>query len=225
MDQLKKLEDALGVVFKDKNLLKQALTHRSWINENPNNNLDHNERLEFLGDAVLELITTEYLYKKYPNPEGELTNWRAALVNYQNLGDIGAALGLNDFLMLSRGESKDTGRARQVILANAMEAIIGSIYLDRGYAIASEFVEKEILSGLENIISQKLYKDPKSQFQEESQEKFGITPVYKVLDEVGPDHDKVFKVGVFLGEKVAGEGTGPSKQEAEQKAAENALNK
>lgn len=225
MQELKELEDKLGVVFKNKDLLKQALIHRSWLNENPNSGFENNERLEFLGDAVLELAVTEHLYNNYPNPEGELTNWRAALVNYINLGDVGAEVGLNDYLMLSKGEAKDVGRARQVILANTMEAIIGAIYLDEGYKPAAKFVEEKILSGLDNIIKNKLYKDPKSLFQEQSQDKYGITPVYKVLSETGPDHDKVFEIGVFLGEEQVGEGRGASKQEAEQKAAEDALNK
>ncbi|MBI2052518.1 MAG: ribonuclease III [Candidatus Sungbacteria bacterium] len=225
MDNLKILEDKLGVVFKDKNLLRQALIHRSWLNENPDSGFENNERLEFLGDAVLELAVTEYLYKKYPNPEGELTNWRAALVNYVNLSEVAVRLDFNEHLMLSRGEAKDTGRARQVILANAMEAIIGSIYLDQGFEAADGFVKRNILSGLENIIKNKLYKDAKSLFQEESQEKFGLTPGYRVLNESGPDHDKIFEVGVFLGDDLAGSGSGPSKQEAEQKAAEDALNK
>ncbi|MBI4120191.1 MAG: ribonuclease III [Parcubacteria group bacterium] len=225
MDELKKLEDKLGVVFKDKNLLKQSLIHRSWLNENPGGGPDHNERLEFLGDAVLELVVTEYLYKNYSNPEGDLTNWRAALVNYQNLGDIAAGLGLNDFLLLSRGESKDIGRARLVILANAMEAVIGAVYLDQGYGKSFEFVRDNILNRLDYILANKLYKDPKSLYQEESQEKFGVTPVYRVLREEGPDHDKVFTVGVYLGDKLTGQGEGPSKQEGEQKAAEDALSK
>ena len=219
------LEDKLGVVFKNKDLLRQALIHRSWLNENPNSGFENNERLEFLGDAVLELAVTEYLYKNYPNPEGELTNWRAALVNYQNLGDIGSNLGLNDFLMLSKGEAKDGGRARQVILANTMEALIGALYLDQGYKAVAEFVASQILSGLENIIKNKLYKDAKSLFQEKSQDRFGITPTYRVLSETGPDHDKVFEVGVFLNEELVGQGAGASKQEAEQKAAEDALQK
>ena len=225
MENLKTLEDKLGVVFKDKNLLRQALIHRSWLNENPDSGFENNERLEFLGDAVLELAVTEYLYKKYPNPEGELTNWRAGLVNYVNLSEVAVQLDFNEHLMLSRGEAKDTGRARQVILANAMEAIIGSIYLDQGFEAADGFVKRNILSGLENIIKNKLYKDAKSLFQEESQEKFGLTPSYRVLNESGPDHDKIFEVGVFLGDDLAGSGSGPSKQEAEQKAAENALSK
>ena len=225
MNDLSRLEDKLGVEFKDKNLLKQALIHRSWLNENPDSVLENNERLEFLGDAVLELAVTEYMYKKYPNPEGEMTNWRAALVNYINLSEVAGKLGLNDFLLLSKGESKDTGRARQVILANTMEAVIGAMYLDQGYAVSAKFIEKNIISDLENVIKNKLYKDAKSLFQERSQEKTGITPVYKVLSESGPDHDKIFEVGVYLGEKLAGTGSGPSKQDAEQKAAEDALSK
>lgn len=225
MNNLKELEDALGVVFKDKNLLKQALIHRSWLNENPEFGLENNERLEFLGDAVLELAVTEYMYKNYPNPEGEMTNWRAALVNYQNLSEVGNSIGLNNFLLLSRGEAKDTGRARQVILANTVEALIGAVYLDQGFTAAAKFIGTNIISGLENVIRNKLYKDPKSLFQERSQEKTGITPVYKVLNESGPDHDKTFEVGVYLGEELIGTGSGPSKQDAEQKAAENALGK
>ena len=225
MDNLQKLEHKLGVVFKDKNLLKQALIHRSWLNENPESGLENNERLEFLGDAVLELVVTEYLYKKYKNPEGELTNWRAALVNYVNLSEVAGVLEFNDFLLLSKGEAKDMGRARQVILANTMEAIIGAIYLDHGYETVAKFINKNILCDLEKIIKSKSYKDSKSLFQEQSQEKFGITPNYKVLNETGPDHDKVFEVGVYLNEDMVGKGSGPSKQEAEQKAAESALEK
>jgi ribonuclease-3 len=187
MEHLKNLEDKLGVEFKNKNLLKQALIHRSWLNENPDSLLENNERLEFLGDAVLELAVTEHMYKKYPNSEGEMTNWRAALVNYQNLSEVGSSLGLNDFLFLSRGESKDIGRARQVILANTVEALIGAIYLDQGYSVSEKFIERNIISSLENVIKNKLYKDSKSLFQEQSQEKTGITPIYKVLSESGPD--------------------------------------
>ena len=225
MHNLQKLEDRLGVVFKDKNLLRQALIHRSWLNENLDSGFENNERLEFLGDAVLELAVTNYLYNKYPNTEGDLINRRAALVNYINLCEIASTFQFNEHLMLSRGEAKDIGRARQVILANAMEAMIGAVYLDQGFETANVFIEKNIISGLENIIKNKLYKDPKSSFQEQSQEKAGVTPVYKVLNETGPDHDKIFKVGVFLGSDLAGSGSGPSKQEAEQKAAEDALQK
>ncbi|MDP3799823.1 MAG: ribonuclease III [bacterium] len=225
MENLQKLEHRLGVVFKDKNLLKQALIHRSWLNENPESGLANNERLEFLGDAVLELVVTEYLYKGYSNPEGELTNWRAALVNYVNLSEIGNELGLNEFLLLSKGEAKDMGRARQVILANTMEALIGATYLDQGYETVAKFIKQNIICDLEKIIKSKSYKDSKSLFQEQSQEKFGVTPNYRVLNETGPDHDKIFEVGVYLNEELAGKGSGPSKQEAEQKAAEAALDK
>lgn len=220
-----KLEEIIGYKFKDKNFLKESLTHRSYLNENPDWSSAHNERLEFLGDAVLELIVTEHLYKNYPNPEGDLTNWRAALVNYVNLSEVAGVLELNNFLLLSKGETKDTGRARQVILANTMEALIGAVYLDQGYETVAKFVKNNILSGLEKIIKNKLYKDAKSLFQEQSQEKFGITPNYRVLNETGPDHDKVFEVGVYLNEELVGKGSGPSKQEAEQKAAEAALEK
>ena len=173
----------------------------------------------------MELVVTEYMYKKYPNPEGEMTNWRAALVNYINLSEVAGNLGLNDFLLLSKGESKDTGRARQVILANTMEAVIGAMYLDQGYEVSAKFIERNIISDLENVIKNKLYKDAKSLFQERSQEKTGITPIYKVLNESGPDHDKIFEVGVYICENLAGTGSGPSKQDAEQKAAEDALSK
>lgn len=221
---IEKLEATLGVSFENKDLLTQALTHRSYLNENPDFSLDHNERLEFLGDAVLELSVTDYLYRNYPNPEGELTSWRASLVNSKMLATIGTKLELNEFLLLSRGEAKDSGRARQYILTNAVEAIIGAIYLDRGYEFASEFVHKFILPELSNIIEKKLHKDAKSLLQELAQEKMSITPAYKVLDEWGPDHDRHFKIGVFLDKEMAGEGDGVSKQEAQQSAAENALN-
>lgn len=225
MNDLKNLEHKLGVVFKDKDFLRQALIHRSWLNENPDSGFENNERLEFLGDAVLELAVTEHLYKNYPNPEGDLTNWRAALVNYVNLSEVALGLDFNGHLMLSRGETKDTGRARQVILANTMEAVIGAVYLDRGFEAVANFVRKNILCDLEKIIKNKLYKDAKSLFQEQSQDKFGITPGYRVLNETGPDHDKIFEVGVYLNEDMVGKGSGPSKQEAEQKAAEAALEK
>ncbi len=220
---LEKLESTLGVNFKNKDLLTQALTHRSYLNENPDFSLDHNERLEFLGDAVLELAVTDYLYRNYSNPEGELTSWRASLVNSKMLATIGTRLELNEFLLLSKGEAKDSGRARQYILTNAVEAIIGAIYLDRGYEFASEFVHKFILPELDDIIKNKLHKDSKSLLQELAQEKVSITPVYKVLNEWGPDHDRHFKIGVYLGEEAVGEGEGVSKQEAQQSAAENAL--
>ena len=204
-------------------MLQQAFVHRSFLNENPDFQLPHNERLEFLGDAVLELVVTKHLYATYPNPEGELTNWRAALVNAKKLAEIAEAIGLNDFLMLSRGESKDTGRARQYILANTMEALIGAIFLDQGIEVAGEFIEKNILAHLPEILKEGAYRDAKSMFQEEAQERAGITPSYEVLKEWGPDHAKNFKIGVYLNDELVAEGEGVSKQDAQQKAAENAL--
>lgn len=222
-ENLSELENKIGVVFKNKDLLLQALTHRSYLNENPKWHLDQNERLEFLGDAVLELSVTDYLYKNYPNPEGELTSWRAALVNAIILSRITEKFDLNSFLLLSRGEAKDTGRARQYILANAIEALIGAIYLDRGYGAADEFIGKFILPELPAILKQEAYKDYKSKFQEEAQDRVGVTPIYEVIKEWGPDHAKNFQVGVYLGNDLIGEGIGPSKQEAQQEAARNAL--
>lgn len=223
---LSNFEQKLNISFKNKDLLLQSLIHRSYINENPKFRLDHNERLEFLGDAVLELVVTEYLYGNYPNPEGELTSWRAALVNAKILSGIAADLGINDFLLLSKGEAKDTGKARQVILANAIEALIGAIYLDQGYETAMQFVQKNIIVHLPKIIKEKAYKDPKSYFQEKAQEIEGVTPTYEVLEEWGPDHAKTFRVGVFLdGGNMAGVGEGASKQDAQQNAAEDALKK
>jgi len=217
---IKEIEKRLGVVFKDTELLVSSLTHRSYLNENRDFHLPNNERLEFLGDAVLELISTEYLYLNYPHPEGELTNFRSALVNYRMLSEIAKRLGLEDYLLLSKGEAKDTGRARQVIMANAIEAVI---YLDQGYDVTKEFILREIMVELPTIIHDGAYLDPKSKLQEVVQEKFGITPSYNVVSESGPDHDKVFVISVYLGEKKVGTGEGPSKQEAEVSAAQNAL--
>ncbi|MDO8530500.1 MAG: ribonuclease III [bacterium] len=217
-------EKKLGLDFKDKNLLTQAFVHRSYLNENPELGLSQNERLEFLGDAVLELVITEHLYKQYPEKaEGELTNWRAALVNAKMLTSVAEELGFNDFLLLSRGETKELGKARQYILANTFEALIGAIYLDSGYGPADTFIVKYLLKKLPDIIENKSYKDAKSQFQEEAQDKAGVTPVYKVLKEWGPDHKKKFTVGVFLGGQAIAEGEGYSKQEAEEEAAKAAL--
>ncbi len=213
----------MKIQFKNPDLLTSAVTHRSYLNENRSFHLPHNERLEFLGDAVLELIATEFLYTNYPHPEGELTNFRSALVNYRMLSEIARRLDIEQYLMMSKGESKDTGRARQVILANALEAVIGAIYLDQGYEVAKDFITREVLVELPNIINQGAYLDPKSKLQEIVQEKRGITPAYAVMSETGPDHNKVFLVGVFLGKEKVGEGSGPSKQEAEVSAAENAL--
>jgi len=224
MKNFEELEKKLGLKFKNKNLLKQAFTHRSFLNENPDFKLEHNERLEFLGDAVMELIVTEHLYKEYPKkPEGELTNWRAALVNAKMLTSVAEELGFNDFLLLSRGEAKEGGKARAYILANTFEAFLGALYLDSGFKACDDFIKKYLLVNLAEIIQNGFYKDAKSKFQEEAQEKVSITPNYKVLKESGPDHNKLFVVGVYLGEELIAEGQGSSKQEAEEAAAELAL--
>jgi ribonuclease III len=217
-------EKKLGLKFKNKDLLIQAFCHRSFLNENPQFHLSHNERLEFLGDAVLELVVTHYLYQTYPEKsEGELTNWRAALVNAKMLGSVAKGLGFNDFLLLSKGEAKEIGKARQYILANTFEALIGAIFLDQGYEVCREFIKKYLIVKLPEIIEKGLFKDAKSRLQEEAQERLGITPTYKVLEEWGPDHAKHFIVGVFLGEELITKGQGSSKQEAEEEAAKAAL--
>ncbi len=221
-----KLEKIIGVKFKNKELLKEALTHRSYLNEKPRLKIRHNERLEFLGDAVLELIVTEYLYKVYPNAsEGELTNFRAALVKAPSLFEVAGSLDLNNFLLSSRGEAKDLGKAREYILANALEALMGAVYLDRGYAVTHSFVEKKIIVPQLKEIKIKGLRDAKSQFQEKAQEIEGITPVYKIVSEWGPDHNKHFIAGVYLADKLIAEGEGSSKQEAHQQAAEAGLKK
>lgn len=218
------IEEALGVTFKDKTLLKQAFTHRSYVNEHRGEKLEHNERLEFLGDAVLELVVTEHLFEKYPaKPEGELTSFRAGLVNTTSLSVVAKKLGMNEGLLLSKGESKDTGRARQYILANTFEAFVGALYLDQGYDAASAFIEAHLLPLTDDIVGKRLWLDSKSNFQEQAQEKAGVTPTYKVLEESGPDHDKKFVVGVYLSGTLIAEGSGQSKQEAEQEAARVAL--
>jgi ribonuclease-3 len=224
MPEMTKLEKSLGVKFENQNLITEAITHRSYLNEHPDFKLDHNERLEFLGDAVLELIVTEYLYKNFQNPEGDLTNWRASLVNGDALAEVGKAIEIEDFILMSKGESKDkNSKARQYILANAMEAIIGAIYLEHGLPTARKFITKNIISRLEDILKNRLYIDPKSSFQEKAQEKLGITPNYKVLSSYGPDHAKIFKVGVYLDKELIASGDGSSKQEAQIKAAQAAL--
>lgn len=223
MKEISSLESALGAVFLNKDLLHTALTHRSYVNENPDWHLPHNERLEFLGDAVLELVVTRYLYLNFENPEGDLTSYRAALVNSQMLSAVSGELGVNDFLLLSKGEAKDMGKARMYILANAFEAIVGAIYLDQGYDAASGFIERTILSRMQDVLDKKLYRDAKSFFQEKAQEIDGVTPTYKVTREWGPDHDKHFVVGVYLGEELVAEGEGSSKQIAQQDAAEKGL--
>ena len=224
MKEFDVLEKKLGLTFSNKDLLTQAFVHRSYLNENPDFRLDHNERLEFLGDAVLELVVTEYLYNEYPQKnEGELTNWRAALVNAKMLMLIAEELGFNDFLLLSRGEKKELGKARQYILANTFESFIGACYLDAGYNQVATFIKKYLLSKLAEIIERKLYQDAKSHFQERAQKKKKVTPMYKVLKEWGPDHKKKFTVGVFLKTELVAEGEGYSKQEAEEEAAKEAL--
>ena len=222
------LEKKIGHQFKNKNLLKEALTHRSYLNENPSWGKDflssHNERLEFLGDAVLELIVTEVLFEDYPNSaEGELTSIRSALVNYQMLADVSREIILSDYILLSRGEAKDTGKARDVILANAFESLIGAIYLDGGYEAAGKFINYFVMKRVAEVMEKELYRDPKSFLQEIIQEKMKITPTYDVISEKGPDHAKVFRVGVYFGDQLITEGEGLSKQEAEVEAAKNAL--
>ncbi|KND51687.1 MAG: ribonuclease III [Parcubacteria bacterium C7867-001] len=225
MPDFKAFGESIGVSFANLELLIEALTHRSYINEHKSAK-SHNERLEFLGDAVLELATTRFLFDKYPEkPEGELTAYRAALVNTFSIADAADALGVNDMLLLSKGEKKDTGRARKIILANAFEAIVGAIYLDQGYEAAEAFIAKNLYAKIEDVIKAKSYQDAKSRFQEASQDKKGITPHYKTMGEVGPDHDKHFTVGVYLGADEIARGEGKSKQEAEQSAAQNALDK
>lgn len=215
--------EKLGFEYKNIDYLVTALTHRSYVNEHKKSVSEHNERLEFLGDAVLELVVTDYLYQNYSEPEGTLTSWRAALVNTESIGASGDALGYEPLIRMSRGEKKGSTRARQQILANAFEALIGSIYLERGYEEAERFVEKHILSKLDSIVESGSWRDPKSHLQEVSQRIDSETPVYRVLAEEGPDHDKIFTLGVFVGSKKMGEGVGPSKQSAQQQAARAAL--
>lgn len=219
-----KFEQKTGLKFKNKDLLRQAFTHRSYLNEQRQSGLWHNERLEFLGDAVLELAVTEYLYERFPDKtEGELTSYRSALVNATTCARVAAEIDINDFLLLSKGEAKDTGRARQYILANTLEAVIGAIYLDQGYDAARDFVLKNVAVLADEIVRTGAWLDAKSRFQEKAQEKEGVTPLYQTLSEIGPDHDKRFEIGVFLGEKMIARGEGRSKQDAEQEAANHAL--
>ena len=216
-------EEKIGFSFTDKELLQQALVHRSYLNENKHFPLGHNERLEFLGDAVLELSVTNYLYQNYDLPEGELTNLRAAIVRGEMLSQVAAEIDMDDYLLLSRGERKGTQKARQYILANAFEAVIGALYLDQGYEAADAFINRYIISKLEEVQAKGLHIDAKSKFQELAQEKFRITPSYAVLQEMGADHEKHFIVGVYLNKKKMGEGKGMSKQAAQQEAAIKAL--
>lgn len=224
MKDLSRFEKKIGIKFKNEDLLKEALTHRSYLNEHPSWPTPHNERLEYLGDAVLELVVSEELFAMFPNlAEGPLTSFRAALVNYILLAKVAKDIELGDFLYLSKGEAKDVGRARDVILANALEALIGAIYSDQGYAGAKKFITKFVMAYLQEIQAKELYRDPKSVLQEKAQEKLKLTPNYKVLKEFGPDHAKTFVVGLYFGDKLIATGTGPSKQEAEVEAAREAL--
>lgn len=217
------LETSIGIIFRNQKLLKQAFTHRSYLNENPGLDLNHNERLEFLGDAVLELITTDYLYHRYSDKtEGELTAYRAALVNTVTIAQAASDIGLNDYLLLSRGEAKDVGRARQVILANTFESLVGALYLDQGFAAAKQFIEKYLAPRVETVIAERHFKDAKSFFQEKAQAA-AATPSYELIKESGPDHDKTFTVGLYVGEELVATGSGHSKQEAEQTAAREGL--
>jgi ribonuclease-3 len=221
MKEFASLEEKIGIKFKNQDILAQSVVHRSYLNENPGFKLAHNERLEFLGDAVLELVVTEYLYNNYPNPEGELTNWRASLVNAKMLSETAKELDLDKYLYLSKGEAKESvdSKARQYILANAFEAMVGAIYLDQGYTVSRDFIKRFLVVKLPYILEHELYLDPKSKFQEMSQDKYGVTPTYKVLEEIGPDHAKKFKVGIYLEKELVATGEGSSKQEAQVEAA------
>jgi len=226
MANIDKLEKSIGIEFKNRDLLLESLTHRSYLNENPKWSHPHNERLEFLGDAILELIITEDLFFKYPHEdEGVLTSYRSALVNYQILSKIAKKIEIGKFIYLSAGEAKDVGRAREVILANTFESLVGAIYLDQGYEITKRFIYKFVFVLIDEVVKAGSYKDPKSYLQEIIQDKLRVTPTYKVLEERGPDHKRIFHVGVFYGEKLIAEGEGLSKQEAEVVAAEKALRK
>ncbi len=225
MFEQKTIEDILGVGFDSAELIKRAFIHRSYINEHPKAGLEHNERLEFLGDAVLELVVTDHLYRNYTNPEGELTSWRSALVKTESLAEVADRLALGQYLLMSHGEVKSGGRSRTALLANLIEAIIGAIYLDQGYDAAARFIQTQLIAGLPKILASGAYIDAKSKFQEVAQERDGITPHYEVMSEEGPDHDKIFTVGVFLGKKELGRGNGASKQAGQQAAAADALSR
>lgn len=221
---LLKLESRLGVKFTNIAHLLTAITHRSYLNEHRDATQEHNERYEFLGDAILELVVTDFLFHKYPHkPEGELTAVRAALVNTESLSRVSTRLSLSDFLLLSKGEERDTGRARHYILANTFEALIGAMYLDQGYEQAKKFIGEHLFEQTDQIVAKKLWQDPKSRFQELSQEHASVTPRYETVGQTGPDHDRVFTVGVYLGKEKVAEGEGRSKQEAEQSAALSAI--
>jgi len=225
MENYEDFQKTIGVQFKDKSLLERVFIHRSYLNEHKTLNLEHNERLEFLGDAVLELAVTNFLYEKFNKPEGEMTNWRSALVKGESLSAEAHRLGFDKYMKTSRGESRNVGKARDIILANAFEALIGAIYLDQGFEPASNFIYENIYYKLPNILEKGLFYDAKSKFQEMSQDKFGITPSYEVISESGPDHSKTFIMGAYLGKIRIAEGTGNSKQKSQIDAAANALTK
>jgi ribonuclease-3 len=216
-------QDKLSVTFKDIGLLVTAFTHRSYVNEHRKTVSEHNERLEFLGDAVLELVTTEYLFNNFNEPEGILTNWRSALVRTESIGAAASRLGFEPLLRLSRGEKHGTERARAQILANSFEAVIGALYVDQGYDVARNFIVDNLLVTFKDILAKGSWMDPKSHLQEVVQSQEGYTPVYKVISEEGPDHDKIFTVGVYVNGQLRGSGTGSSKQAGQQQAAEAAL--
>ncbi len=223
MSTLEDFQRKINVSFNNIALLEQAFIHRSYLNEHPKLGLEHNERLEFLGDAVLELVVTDFLYRTYPNPEGDLTNWRSALVKTESLASVAERLDVSPYFKLSRGETKGNARSHALISANAIEAIIGAIYLDQGYDAAKGFITEQIIASLTQILADGTWMDPKSKFQELAQNQFGLTPNYRVMEETGPDHDKIFTVGVYVGDRLFGQGNGSSKQAAQQVAAAVAL--
>ncbi len=217
------IEQILGITFKNPDLYREAFTHRSYLNEHKKHQISHNERLEFLGDAVLELVVTDYLFRNFDSPEGDMTAWRSALVKTEALAEVTERLDLGQYLLMSRGEAKSGGRTRQALLANMLEAIIGAIYLDYGYKAAATFITKQIISALDKILAEGSYIDAKSRFQELAQETQGVTPHYELQGEEGPDHEKIFTIGVYIGSKLYGVGKGNSKQNAQQAAASEAL--
>lgn len=223
MNEFSDFENKIGIKFDDQKLIETVFTHRSYLNEHRNLKIEHNERMEFLGDAVLELCSTEYLYKNFNNPEGIMTNWRSAVVKGESLSEEAKRLGINDLIRTSRGEAKNTGKARDLILANAFEALIGAIYLDKGYKVAYDFIEKNVLYKLDEIVKMGSFYDAKSKLQETSQDLLGITPTYELISESGPDHNKIFVMGAYINELKIGEGSGASKQRAQTEAAKEAV--
>lgn len=223
MSTIQELEQELGLEFNDKQLLQQVFIHRSYLNEHRGAGLNHNERLEFLGDAVLELVVTEHLFRQYPNPEGELTSWRSALVKGETLAEVALELRFPEYLLLSHGETKSGGKQKNLLLANAFEAFIGALYLDKGYEVCQQFLDTWVISRLENILKNNLFLDPKSRLQEHTQRHFGITPTYRIVTETGPDHAKIFEAEVLIGDRLLGKGSGNSKQSAQVGAAEAAI--